>query len=469
MSNRSQSGKHPKNTAGPSREVPRAAGRRKGRLLIIGATCGVVVVGVFVANWYRRVDEGLERRVDGEATQRADRTVKPLVASDGSLAEPSAVPPQPATPPPEPSPLPPEPSALPPERSVLPPASSAPPAEPAATLQFTEESLHKEALQAVSRLIEDFPNSPDPLGLMGNLHVALGNTAEAVKCWERCVELDPNRVDSYRCMCLIALRKGEFQKAAALSRKALAIDAATPRVHNLLAQALIGLGQPEEAIAALEEDIKITPKASLSYFLLGQAHQQLKEYPKAKENYQKAFQIDPHYTEACYALTIVCARLGQKDEATEYREKFKQLKARDWRGLSDPRDSLDEGKFLLSLRRGVAQSLAKVGLFYRQQGHGSKAEELWRRAAILDPRNTECREELASLYVEKGRDEEALRVCKQLRQIAPKNPQYCLNTGILYARMNQMDAALAAVKRAVEIDPRNVEYRRTYERMKKGG
>jgi tetratricopeptide (TPR) repeat protein len=264
-----------------------------------------------------------------------------------------------------------------------------------------------------------------------------------------------------------ALKKGEYDKAAALSRSALKIDPAKRAVHGQLGQALIGLGQPKEAIAELEQDVRISPQASVSYFFLGQAHQQLKEYPQAKQSYAKALQLDPNYTEASFGLMTVCTRLGEKEEAAAYRQTFQKLKARDWKGLSDPRDALDQQKFLVSLSQGVAQTHTKVGLIYREQGHEVKAEERWRRAAELDPSDTVCREELASLHVEKGRDREALRVYEQLRQIAPKNPQYHLRIGLLYARLNRVDDALAAVRQALEIDPRNPDYRRIYEQIER--
>lgn len=439
---------------GSARRNPRGAAKRGRWLLLAGVAVCALAGGFFVARPLWRDHGRAQEQAKPSAEAPSQPAERPLAVSEPS-------PPNPV--PPEPKPVPPEPEPLPPE-----PAAPLGEPEPPAAVELTEEGLKQEAIEAVDRLVKDYPSSPDPLGLMGDLHVSLGNTAEAIKCWEKCVELDPQSAEAFRRMAELALRKGQFEEAAALSRKVLKIDPNRRGVHNQLARALKGLGRPEEAIEELDKDIKISPRASLSFFLLGHTHQQLREYEKAKESYLRALQIEPDYTEASYGLSIVCARMGQKDEAAKYREMFKRLKADDWKGLSDPRDSFDQSRFLASLARGVAETHTKVGLVYQQHGDESKAEKIWRRAAVLDPAHVVCREELASFYARNHRDPEALRVCEQLRRIVPNNAQYHLNTGILYARMNRIDEARSAVRRAMELDPENANVRRMYQQMQQG-
>ena len=79
---------------------------------------------------------------------------------------------------------------------------------PTAQEPYTEEGLEQETMAVLHRLVEDFPASADPLGLMGDLYVELGQTAEAMKCWERCAELQPHRADSYVRMAETAVERG---------------------------------------------------------------------------------------------------------------------------------------------------------------------------------------------------------------------------------------------------------------------
>ncbi len=461
MTSRSRLGKR-QNETGASRRRPRPDSGRQRWPVVIGIILCIGIVAFAAGKLFWRAGKTTQEREHAELQQQeSPRESEKRPAAPLPLQGEAASPP-PATSPPEPTAVPSRFSTLSGEPSAIPAEAEAPPPGPAASLQWTEEGLQQEAVDAVSGLIEAFPDDPDPIGLLGNLYVALGKTAEAVTCWEKCIELDPTRVDGYRGISDVALRKGEFASAEALSRKMLEIDATAGGVHAQLARALIGLGKPKEAIVALEKEIRISPEESTNYCELGRAYQRLDEFRKAAENYARALQIDPGYTEACYGLAVACARLGQKDEATKYREKFRELKARDWETLPNRAEAALQLKLLIPLRRDVAQTHTNVGLFYGDRGNSRQAEEHWLRAAVLDPTNTLCRHQLASWYQSTNRNREALQLCEQLRAIDPANAVYHLHAGILNARLTRFDAALAAVKRAIQLDPDNVEYRRTY-------
>ncbi len=77
----------------------------------------------------------------------------------------------------------------------------------------------------------------------------------------------------------------------------------------------------------LEQAVRLSPPASLQYFLLGQAYLQLEDYAKAKTNYEKAALLQPDDSRAYYGLATACDKLGESDKAKEYQEKFRKLKA----------------------------------------------------------------------------------------------------------------------------------------------
>ena len=51
----------------------------------------------------------------------------------------------------------------------------------------------------------------------------------------------------------------------------------------------------------------------------------------------------------------------------------------------------------------------------------SKAEELLKRAAALDPKKTDYRVRLAYIFLETGRESKAAEVCKELIELEPNN------------------------------------------------
>ena len=394
----------------------------------------MAILGLIVTrSFWRGGDES------GEGVQQTQQVVKMPVAGGKNSSQPAA------------------------ERSKTPAAGLV----PAGQGEYTEENLEQETIAVLNRLVKDFPDSADPLGLMGDVYVELGKTAEAMKCWEKCAELEPQRASSYERMAYTAVERGEFERAVAIAHKALKIDPVMHGVHSQLGRALRGLAKPGESLAAFKEAVRISPESAENHHMLGQAYQHLKQYEQAKQSYITALQINPNYTEACYGIVSASVQLGQKDEATRYRKKFKDMKARDWQTLPDKRDYVLHHRFLITFRRRASKTYTNAGIVYYERGRRQMAEKHWLRATELDPANTGCREELMTLYQQNGRNKEALRMCEQLIRLAPNNPQYHMCAGTLLTRMNRIEDALLAVKQAIELEPNNATFRQIYDQIQK--
>ena len=268
----------------------------------------------------------------------------------------------------------------------------------------TVESLKKEEMEVARRLRADLPGSSDAIALMALVHERYGRSGEAVKCWEECLALNPNRADAYDGMGWVALQKEEHEKAVVLLRKALEINPAMPGVHNNLGCALVNLDQPEEAVEVLKEAIRISPRASQSHFMLGQVCLQLRQYEKAKQSFEAALEIEPEHRNACYGLATAWARLGQRDEFKECMERFKKLDARHLKSRMEGTRAFED---LAAMRQGAAQTHTNAGRVYSAHGDLGKAIEHWQRAATLDPGNAACRRELSRLRRATGRAGEA--------------------------------------------------------------
>ncbi len=355
----------------------------------------------------------------------------------------------------EPPASPPESPATPPEPPSLPPRPPAAPPEPAFTEEMTVEALRKEAVDVARQLMEAYPHRAGPIGLMGMVHNRQGNTAAAVKCWQKCLDLDPRRADAYKSMGEVAARKGEDEKAVALFRKALQIHPTAPDVHDALGRTLMKLVETQQAIAVLEKGAAIFPKASRSHHALARAYLQAKEYRKAKKSYQAAIAIRGDLTNAYYGLATACARLALTDQARKHRQKFQELKAADRKARKDQRDALlDEVR---REREHVAGSHTDAGHVYLGYGDAGKAQRLWLRAATLDPKNTACRGALATLYQRANRPTAALEICRQIEAVEPENPINYLRIGFLCRQLQRPDAAEEAFRKVLQLAPQRPE------------
>jgi tetratricopeptide (TPR) repeat protein len=213
----------------------------------------------------------------------------------------------------------------------------------------------------------------------------------------------------------------------------------------------MGLGRHPEAIEALEKDIRISPRAGMSHFLLGQLYLQREEYEKARGHYEKAIAIEPNHTNAYYGLFTLSSRLKDNAKARDYMAMFRKLKAEDMKGLKDRSNAFDD---LVKMRQGAAETFVRAGQMYGTRKDRQRVETLLNRATTLDPNNTECLNRLAYLYVTTGRITEALRLYRKIGEIDPKDTFCHLNIGLLSARLKQFADAEKAFLKVIELAPR---------------
>ncbi|MHC4605244.1 MAG: tetratricopeptide repeat protein, partial [Planctomycetota bacterium] len=302
------------------------------------------------------------------------------------------------------------------------------------------------------RVMKDFPDDDGSNVLMGNLYSRHGNSAEAIKFWERSLKINPKRADVYRRMGTLAQETGEPEKAITLWRKALEIKPDMASIRNDVARVLIELGRYSEAIIELEEESRISSVSRLTCFLFAQAYLQQNEYDKARQYYETTIKLKPNFTHAYYGLYRVCVKLKEWDKAQEYEAIFKKLKAQE-RNTYMGRDH-DTFADLTSLKKGVAKTYLDAERLYRGKGDIQEEERLLQRASELEPTNAQCRERLASLYQMSNRIEEALGQFEKMREIQPQNPFCYLNIGILSSQLERFNEASKAFQHTIALAPK---------------
>ena len=252
----------------------------------------------------------------------------------------------------------------------------------------TVAALKQEAADVAERMIREFPRDPDSHALKGNACLFNGKTAEAVRSWRRCLELDPTRAGAYDGISLVAWHGGRFEEVVAACRQALKYNPDMPDVHIRLGRALMELGRTQESIAAAQRAVGLWPRSSDAHLLLGKGYMQSKEYAKARKCFVRVIEISPDHTQAWYGLATASARLGQRDKARYYQERFRRAMAAskaDHTSLTRSKSALSE---LAGQRSKTAAIYAGAAGIYRNHRNVRQAERLMQRAAIIDPDKT---------------------------------------------------------------------------------
>ena len=311
-------------------------------------------------------------------------------------------------------------------------------------------ALIKEAQQVAARLAAQYPDAAGAHDVNGWMWFRFGKSAEAVKCWQKCLELDPGFARAWYWLGVCAFEHEDYERAAACFRKNLELEprSVTTLVH--LANALIKAGKMQEALAVLEQGRQLRPDFVPTLVLLGQTYLHQKRYDEAEKTLRRAIAVAPDYTNAYYGLATVCARLGRKEEARAFREQFRMLKRKDYQA---ERAALKAYEDIVPVREGVAVVYTSAARVYLAHGDIEEAEKHWLRAAELDGNAVECRMALASLYREAGRKDDALPLVRELVRIDLEHPAQYLELARLCTSLGQMDLAEQSFRSCIERAP----------------
>lgn len=315
-------------------------------------------------------------------------------------------------------------------------------------------ALKKEEGELAEIMMKEFPDTEEALYFIGNFHKRHSRRAEAEKCWQKCLDINPRQPGIYRSLGEVAFEAGEFEKAIEEYKKAVEIDPTAADIHKGIGHALLELGRYDEAIVELEKEVQISPESLSVHFLLGQAYFKQKKYEEAREHYETAIHLDPEYASAYYGLVRVHTALKEPEKAKEYELRFKSFKDR-WlkESRAERASPLLPVLDLAAIRRSVTVTYLDAEKLYRARKNFGTAEVLLKRAVEIDPNSIKCLEELGLLYSMTGRYPEALRQFERIREIEPSNLRSYLNIGTIQFMLKRYDEAESVYRSAIAIAP----------------
>lgn len=176
------------------------------------------------------------------------------------------------------------------------------------------------------------------------------------------------------------LEQGDYEKAREAFEFAIGVNA------NLLS-ALSGLMEtkdklndpPGEILSLAEKAIKINPDFTLSYLYRGKAQSELGDLDKARLDFETFIRLAPDAPEGYLFLADVYEKMSRKNNSYI----LKAMK------------TYDE---LLTLHPDNIEALNNLGILFAITGEKQKAEELWKRALLIDPEDYMAKENLRKLY-----------------------------------------------------------------------
>jgi eukaryotic-like serine/threonine-protein kinase len=175
---------------------------------------------------------------------------------------------------------------------------------------------HEESV-AVLREIKDRVESPLSWNDLGAALSKGDRTDEALHCFERALELDPDYVVSLLNAASLLGRFGRSAEAQALLERATVLQPDSVRAWDLRAQQEIALERPADAERSLLRQLELEPGGARVIGNLGFARAKQGRHEEAIADYERSLAIDPTSSNVWVNLGNAHNKLGNFEGATE--------------------------------------------------------------------------------------------------------------------------------------------------------
>ncbi|EEF61281.1 tetratricopeptide repeat protein [Pedosphaera parvula] len=167
-------------------------------------------------------------------------------------------------------------------------------------LAFSKEKDFTNALQHLTSA-EVIAKAEEPKRLnalfyfeVGSVYERASNFEEAEKYFEKCLSQSPNFTEALNYLGYMWAEHGiKLEKARDLIEKAVKLEPKNPAYLDSFAWVLYKLNQPKEALARIEEAIKLTPEPDATlYDHLGDIYAALKQDDKARTAWRRSLEVE---------------------------------------------------------------------------------------------------------------------------------------------------------------------------------
>jgi tetratricopeptide (TPR) repeat protein len=256
-------------------------------------------------------------------------------------------------------------------------------------INLYSEGQFQKALEQVSVLLQQFPNSSFLYNISGAVYMGLGQLDASVDAYNKAVAIKPEYAEAYNNMGVALKDHGKLEEAIEAFNKALAIKPDYAEAHSNMGNGLREQGKLEEAIEAYNKAVAIKPEYAEAYNNMGVALKDHGKLEEAIEAYNKALAIKPDYADA-HNNTGRLLWLRQ-----EFTKAFEQL---EWRWKSTQKN---KGTYLKSSKPSWNGKVKNNVFVWREQGIG---EEVMFSSILTDLNKKtkkliiECDKRLIPLY-----------------------------------------------------------------------
>lgn len=336
---------------------------------------------------------------------------------------------------------------------------------------------------AAKVLTEALQQSPQSLDLAKAMTVVLVNMhryEDAIKLVQTTSDQHPDNIDEQVELFRILVLTNHFDRARPLALKLLPLRPHDSEVLYLCGTVARAMGEDDKAKDLLEQAVAIDPNFFYSRYNLGIVLVILRDWKGAKENLEKAIELNVPLPEVHYELARALRGLGEDQRAAEEMKLFQDLKEADEQALEAASASaqgdqdmkngnIDEASKHYRQASGQQPNNAdyryKLSIALRKAGDLAGERTQLEDAVRLDPRLAGAQNRLGFLLSRSGDASGAVEHFRLAVQGAPAWTEAWINLAAELAVGAHFTEAREAVAKALILDPANTQARELSDRL----
>lgn len=230
-----------------------------------------------------------------------------------------------------------------------------------------------------------------------------------------------------------------------------------------LGTALKYLGHGKEAITALQQAARLSPKEAEVHSNLGVALHDAGRLQEAEGSYRRALKLQPTHADAHCNLGTLLQDQGRLAEAeTSHRRALKLQPAlpeahynlgNTLRASGRLAEAAECYRSALQLRPAYVAASLNLGVVQHEQGRLAEAEAQLRHTLEIAPQQVEAHSNLGNTLKEQGRLSEAEASYRHALALDPSRAETHNNLGILLQDMGDLGTAESCYRQALQLKP----------------
>lgn len=347
----------------------------------------------------------------------------------------------------------------------------------------------EEAQVVLERAICEYPSSPAPLALLGDIEIELQTYEAAIGHLRAALARSPSDNETRNRLAAAYKAKGDFTNSLAQLNEVLARDPSNALAYYLRAEICSDRNDDAKALPDAEKVLKLQPenpsgRAALGKILLRTPPDATPE--QVKSRCTRAAKVlsplldTPHLrSETLFLLSRAYQCAGQAEDAKktliafeavsqqersaregEQRSLHLVLDAEERALKNDPAGALDLAQQAIEKDPSNGAAYSLMAKIYFSSGDLLKAEDAISKALNIGPNHPDFLYVQGKIFAREGKLDNALAAFRETALVNPKESDAYYEMGLIYKQRDDTALALAAFQKAVELSPDDPDYRR---------